>query len=341
MGNAAEARTEAEAAATNLNDTHAAPPAYAQYDNGYPSHPSTSAVAPGPEPQAFLNPINMSPSLSPYHQFPTDLYAYLQWNKNLLRAYHLGDHSCRKLYTLSTYSGVSSSGPGVPCMIIHNGPSEKDPALATVREEKGWNMLSRNSIITMPPDPEDPGRGETTEVMVGEAPNGRSDLVFRFSVEVNAPKGAGGAGGRIREDFEWRKMHQDELNNFKNGYKLFRLRPGQPSSPLVGGVSADHVGEVVASARFKSATSVIKPFCMSFHESGDGEGLTTVTDSSGPQRQADADAGPQAGDDATDDADDDVPDSPLSGLLRGVHTFHCRLFGREVVVGARHRVGDG
>ncbi|KAF6808552.1 hypothetical protein CPLU01_15659 [Colletotrichum plurivorum] len=272
MGNAAEARAEAEAAATTLNNTHAAPPAYAPYDNGTPSHPSTSAVAPGPEPEAFLNPINMSPFLSPYHQFPTDLYAYLQWNKNLLRAYHLGDHSCRKLFTLSTYSGVSSSGPGVPCMIIHNGPSETDPALATFREEKGWNLLSRNSFITMPPDFADPGRGEITEVMVGEAPNGRSDLVFRFSVEVNAPKGAGGAGGRIREDFEWRKMHQDELNNFKNGYKLYRLRPGQPSSPLVGGVSADHVGEVVASARFKSATSVIKPFCMSFHGSGlDGQ----------------------------------------------------------------------
>lgn len=268
MGNAAEARAEAEAAATNLNDTHAAPPAYTPYDNGSPSQPSTSAVPPGPEPQRFLNPINMSPFLSPYRQFPPDMNAYLQWNMNLLRAFHIGDNSCRKLYTVSTYSGASSTGPGIPCLIVHNGPSEKDPALATVREEKGWNMLSRNSIITLPPDPADPGRGETTELMVGEAPNGKPDLVFCFSVEVNAPKGAGGAGGRIREDFEWRRMGQEELNGFKNGYRLFRLRPGQPSSLLGGGLSGDHVAEAVAEAMFKSATSVIKPFCMSFLGSG-------------------------------------------------------------------------
>lgn len=273
MGNADEARAEAEAA--NLSNTSAPPPAYAKYDNGFSSQPSTSPAPRGPDPEEPLHVVPMCSTLVPYRQAPPVLKCYFPFG--LVRTFHMGDESCRKTYAVANYNGVSRMGPGIPCLILYNGPSDDDPAMAMVREEKGWNLKSRTSIITLAPDPAGPRReegggsteymGTTTEYMIGEAPRGELNLVFRFSVEVTALRGG---GGRIREGFEWRRMSKDDVGDYKYGYRLFRLRPGVDSSQPGGGSGQDE--EIVATVLLKGPTS-FKPLCLTFLGSGLAGGL--------------------------------------------------------------------
>nr|KMM71611.1 hypothetical protein CPAG_07914 [Coccidioides posadasii RMSCC 3488] len=268
---------EAEAATTEQNDT--APPPYSPCEP--PSQPFSTCQ--------HLSPVahfSMNQSVSPYHPFPTALSAYYQWK--ITRVFHLGDSTNHKLYTASTHAGISSKGPNIPCVVLYNGPSDKDPALAVVSEQKGWNLKSPISVITLPPLTPSSGPGlnltidpaaqgdtsSVTEIMRASVLTDRKTVVFRFSIEV-------GRDGFRRERFEWRKLKTDDPDYAKRAVKLLRFRSSPTSASSKDGSGAasfegngsDGWGdgcevEVVAVFEWKPVWSMNKPFNIRFMGSG-------------------------------------------------------------------------
>ncbi|KAF9874625.1 hypothetical protein CkaCkLH20_07762 [Colletotrichum karsti] len=227
-----------------------APPAYTPHD----AVASSSSSAPRPEPQAPREPFHMSDSTSPYLPFPPSLNVYYQWK--FTRTFHLGDSANHKLYALSAWGEIGSKGPGIPCIMLHNGPGAEDPALAVCCEEKNWTFRSRSidGVMVLPSvDAPSKERGtETiTELLRSETSSRQTGVSFGYSIEVAQP-----GGGLRREDFEWRRIQDKEkLDGYSNGFELFRAKPGQ------GGEPDD---EVLAVVLFKGMLNVNKPLNFEF-----------------------------------------------------------------------------
>lgn len=217
-----------------------APPPYTPFAGE--SAASSSNIPDHASLQSFEQQVPICPSISPHHPIPAKLDAYYQIK--LTRTYHLGEDTNTKLFAISNYAGkgISSKSPDRPCVVIHNGADAETPALAVAGEEKGWTLQSLVSIVTLP------GVVDTkplTELMHTSILDDRETVVHRFSIEVGQP------GQFRRENFEWRRMAKNEMEDYKNSWKLIRLS--------IDGGGSDH-GSTVATAGWKSMISITKPF---------------------------------------------------------------------------------
>lgn len=162
-------------------------------------------------------------------QFPPSFSLYKTgWGS---KHYFLGQPGAPPIYAVSLHTGWS----GKPDIILHNGPTEGDPPLATSSKV----TLSRAAAVTLPPSPGSPGRASEERVEVSSGGFGRP--VLSFSIEVE--------GTGRRERFERRHSSGDEvraLGGRSSGWKLVALAADRPAGgPNSGPVSSDGK-EVVA-----------------------------------------------------------------------------------------------
>jgi hypothetical protein len=185
---------------------------------------------------------------------------YLQWK--LTSTFHLGPTAGEKLFAASTHANMFHNKPTIT---LHDGPSDKDPILATVHTDK-WGRV-RPMILTLPPRPGGSHEDGIVEEMSIE--NHRSTFTFETDA---VGKGAG------RERFEWRKSHGNEISELSSGHsygwKLVWL--SGPESNVEGsrkegppGISSDGL-EIVAILAHNRSLSMTKAFQFAFL----GTGLT-------------------------------------------------------------------
>ncbi|CCF33161.1 hypothetical protein CH063_05408 [Colletotrichum higginsianum] len=260
--------TEAGAEATL--ESSIPPPPYAPSDAATAS--SSSAAQLGFSPASESANVSTSSSLSLHHPIPHSLSAYMQLK--LTRTIHVGDSTNHKLYALSShFIAAGGTYDGKPCLVLHNGPDDKDAALATISEEPSWTLASTASIITLPPLNSPAGAAATpqgisngvTEIMRPGIFDNEVTFGFRFSVEVEH-------GGLLRrEDFEWQKADKDQMADAKAVYKLVRLK--SRTNQVGEAESSRDTPDVVAIAGFKGSLSWKKPFRFEFLGDGATGGL--------------------------------------------------------------------
>ncbi|TQN66289.1 hypothetical protein CSHISOI_09139 [Colletotrichum shisoi] len=262
-----------EAGAEAAIESGIPPPPYAPSDAATTSSSSAAQLGFSPASEESANvPAGSSLSLL-HHPIPQSLSAYMQLK--LTRTIHLGDSTNHKLYALSShFIAAGGTYDGKPCLILHNGPDDKDAALATISEEPGWKPASTASIVTLPPLNSPAGAAATPQGI----PNGVTEIMrpgifddevtfgFRFSVEVEH-----GGGLLRREDFEWQKADKNEMADAKAVYKLVRLESRTDQAGEARS-SRDAPG-VVAIAGFKGSLSWKSPFRFEFLGDGATGGL--------------------------------------------------------------------
>lgn len=170
----------------------APPPAYSESD---PFHTAQTHASSSSAPSHTLR------------QFPPSFSLYSQGAFSA--TYLLGEHLDQPLYAVRTHTGFSGS----PSVVLHSGPSEKDPMLAAA-ESSG--TFSRHSAVILPPLPG--AGGESTREPLRNNHSWKTQT-YEFSVEV-------GPGLRRRERFEWRSTHGEEVRQLDKhawGWKLVRL----------------------------------------------------------------------------------------------------------------------
>lgn len=237
------------------------PPAYfeAMGESAGPSaasaQPSTSALA--------LNNSDLPPLLatcaSPlYHPFPSVLT--VKYQLKMTRTYHLGDDANRKMFAVSNFEGLASRGPDRGSVVLYNGSSDKDPALAAAGEiSRPAVTRALNSVVNISAlpgsDEAKMGKAATKGFRAGLSDDGKT-VIFRFAIEVGGEK----SGHLVLEEFEWRSTPKQEVHaqGYMYEFNLFRLG------------STD---EILARASWKRFASWSKPFMFEFLGSGNEGGL--------------------------------------------------------------------
>lgn len=166
----------------------------------------------------------------------------------------LGEHQHQPLYTVTSHSGWS----GNPDVVLHNGPSESAPPMATANKA----MWSPDMTVSLPPA----RIGEWQAPSVEECVRGDGYGSLRFGFEIDVGNGGqSGAMRPLREVFEWRHTRGPEvcaLGGIASGYKLVRMSGIRGGGPLAGDGN-----EVVAVFSF-SGMSLTKSMCFGFMGSG-------------------------------------------------------------------------
>lgn len=180
--------------------------------------------------------------------FPNLFNGYYQ--KKMTTVFHLGEHAHQPIFAVKTHTGWS----GAPGIVLHSGPSDKDPALAAAGNETGLETeRHKDTLVILPPLP---GSGEdSSHEYLRHDPTYLTES-YRFNIDV----GLGGEKRMYPEEFEWRRSLGDEvkgLNKNKNqlGWQLVRLHSDV-------GVQADRTGEgsVRATADGKEMVAVWAPY---------------------------------------------------------------------------------
>ncbi|KAI4592308.1 hypothetical protein KJ359_011367 [Pestalotiopsis sp. 9143b] len=256
MGNAKEAGHILDGA----EDASAPPPAYSE---AVPPSSSSHQDQEAPQEKASSDLKSIRPTAHIPQQFPPSFNAYYQWK--FTKTFHLGEHKDRPLYAVRTHTGWSSA-PGV---VLHNGPSDKDPVLAAAGNESTW---SKHTVVVLPPLP---GSGAESSTEFMRTNLGWKTQTYPFTIEVGDTSGGAGRGAWRRENFEWRQSHGGEVRQLGKcfrGWKLVRLGadadgPGGQRDERAAGASSDGK-EVVAVWAFYSGWSMTKSFKFQFLGSG-------------------------------------------------------------------------
>ncbi|ORY71025.1 uncharacterized protein BCR38DRAFT_415725 [Pseudomassariella vexata] len=247
-----------------------APPPYSRYPDEEPGTPTTSQhqsaphgaqSASQPQPQQ-AQPLTNFPALPPTpRQFPP------AWNLYRVGALRgtmmLGEDASRPLYAVSQHSGWS----GQPDMILHNGPSETLPPLATGERDMRWASGS-HTLIHLPSFPGSNRAGGTDERL--ETLLSWPHISYTFTVEVGSP------GSYRREIFEWRHssgVAVASLGGVRTGWKLIRLAtdapPGVESGwQFVAGGDTSSDGKEIVAVWAQAAMSMSKVLKFRFIGSG-------------------------------------------------------------------------
>ncbi|KAK4214793.1 hypothetical protein QBC37DRAFT_372671 [Rhypophila decipiens] len=172
----------------------------------------------------------------PYRPFPAIIEAYYIYDLSFatLKTFKLCDgtasssspNSKDALFSVQVHTGYIPRKPlGMkPGLILHNGPSHKDPILAAAGAESFWSAawwaFNANSLVFLPPV--HPTRDSTkddmvVEAMVAENLDGDEGVAFRLSMVVGSP------GEERIELFEWRKLKCPESKTI--GFHLFSRTP--------------------------------------------------------------------------------------------------------------------
>ncbi|KAI5927937.1 hypothetical protein F4810DRAFT_705835 [Camillea tinctor] len=207
-----------------------------------------------PQPQFAPTPGRFPPEFS--------MYKASSWGSQ--RHYYLAAHQASApLYAVSLHSGWS----GQPSVVLHAGPEEACPALATVDEAS----FSRSSTVTLLP-----GAGGVGEVGGGQfrfdpAPGSTLGHAMQFSVPVE----------QRLESFEWRHSRAPEvlgLGGRSSGWKLVRLATDAPAGTgemgfVGGGATSRSDGREVVAVWAWPAASRSKALKFRFLGSGAGGAL--------------------------------------------------------------------
>ncbi|KAJ5170988.1 uncharacterized protein N7500_003771 [Penicillium coprophilum] len=189
---------------------------------------------------------------------------YFQWK--ITSTFHLGPTAEEKLYAVSTPVAFLNSKPSI---VLHDGPTNKHPIMATARGDK-WGRR-RPIAITLPPRPGSEQKHDIVEQVVPGGSLKHMSPTYTFEISV-------GSKGTTPERFEWRKSHGSEIKELaghSHGWKLVRLAP--PANNGIGGSrkERDHGYtsdglEVVAIIAHNASWSMTKGFRFAFL----GVGLT-------------------------------------------------------------------
>ncbi|KAI5866532.1 hypothetical protein GGS23DRAFT_275794 [Durotheca rogersii] len=201
-----------------------------------------------------------------YRPFPPEMQARYQWK--ITATFHLcgGERPDDRLFAVSTHAGWDGE---VPRIVLHNGPSDKDPVLAFSCEERTVTRLdvySPNSIVKLPPVvPSADPKQLATEIMRAHT-IGETGVGYEFSIEVSH------SAKLVREKFEWRKVKKGADGELKEGgFKLLRLSSRRDpesvaASPSQEPAAATEDGyDVVAVFKWnKTLTNLMRPFDLRF-----------------------------------------------------------------------------
>ncbi|KAI2466832.1 hypothetical protein F4781DRAFT_444825 [Annulohypoxylon bovei var. microspora] len=180
-------------------------------------------------------------------RFPAAFSMYREsgWGQ---RQYTLGEHQAAPLFAVALNAGRAGLRPGI---VLHAGPSDAQPRLATV-ESLGWEGRrggGGGATVCFPSAHADGqsgvGRGAAESF---EAAGGLGHKTYTFSIRTGV-----GAAAR-REPFEWRHSSGDAvraLGGRGSGWKLCRLATEAPAGVaggafVLGGERAGDGKEVVA-----------------------------------------------------------------------------------------------
>jgi len=217
-----------------------------------PLPPLSHQQFPNPQQLPNLQQLPAPQQLPINRQFPPRFNIYRAgWGASFI----LGEHQDQPLYCVRSHTGWS----GNPDVVLHNGPSESSPPLATANKET-W---STSMTVELPPvRVGDWQATSTTEYVTSQ---GMTSLRYTFEVEVGTG-GASGAMKPLREAFEWRHSRGYEVHSLGAGagpgYKLVRL-----SGRGAGGTVAGDGNEVVA-VWADYGLSLSKVLCFGFLGSG-------------------------------------------------------------------------
>ncbi|KXH64922.1 hypothetical protein CNYM01_04191 [Colletotrichum nymphaeae SA-01] len=199
----------------------------------YEEKPRTSP-GPAPPPRGSLEPSSgpAGPSSGPQvvaRQFPPAFNVYSQ---SFSRSMLLGEHQSQPFYGMSIHSGLSSSPP----IVLHSGPSDRFPPLASVE----YHSFSSRMSITLPPAPiRTPGGGPIVEL---ESKSDFPSWSYLFAIGV-------GPNCERLEQFEWRTSSGEAiaaLDGRSRGWKLVRLAQSVPQNAGPGAFRGGDGKEVVA-----------------------------------------------------------------------------------------------
>lgn len=234
------------------------PPPYSEHDI-HQNHPGSTNSGQTLECDASGSKVLQSATI----KFPPAMNGYFNWKSTT--TFHLGPTAEEKLFAVSLPAGLFNSKPSI---ILHDGPTNKHPALVTSRSDK-WGRL-KPIEITLCPRPGNSRSSDSTEHLI---PSSTSRTSAAFTFEVNTD-----CKGTERERFEWRSSHGNEIKQLATGHsygwKLVRL-----TGPVHGaggsrkdrdvGISSDR-REIVAVMAHNASMSMNKGFRFVFF----GTGLT-------------------------------------------------------------------
>jgi hypothetical protein len=194
---------------------------------------------------------------------PSSFNGYYQ--KKLTSTFHLGEHADQPLFAVKTHTGWS----GVPGVVLHSGPTDKDPPLAAAGNETGLESeRHKDTLVLLPPPPG--AENESSYEFLRHDPSFKTET-YRFTIDV----GLGGDKETLPENFEWRPSDRQEIqqlvkrNKYILGWELVRLgsrvdiRDGEGSS----GITPDGEEIVAVWARY-AGWSLTKAFKFQFMGSG-------------------------------------------------------------------------
>lgn len=207
-------------------------------------------------PQGSDVPAPADSATSAYRPFPAVTGAYYQWKMSA--TFHLGPSADQRLYAVSTHMGWA--GKGRPGIVLHNGPTNKDPMLAAAGEEAVWNDSSPNSVIILPPLPGSPQEMCTETMRAGVS---GKDVNFRFSIEVVREREV------WREEFVWETCKGEEAKRLVDspwecGFKLTRPAGQAGGSSAAGSKEAHGEQEILAIFAWNRSWSITNPFRIQF-----------------------------------------------------------------------------
>ncbi|KAI2631981.1 hypothetical protein GGR54DRAFT_11548 [Hypoxylon sp. NC1633] len=188
----------------------------------YSEDPEDGPVTPPAEQQHQAS--QQTPSLPPpttqvKPRFPPSFNLYRS-SAFMQRLYTIGEHQATPLYAVSLHSGLS----GRAHVIIHSGPADTAPPLATVNRAL-WGL---DATITLPPLPGSSRDPAEVEEHLAAKSGGFGAPAYAFSVEA----GTGAAAALRREAFEWRHSSGDAVQSLGgrvSGWKLVRLATDAPA----------------------------------------------------------------------------------------------------------------
>ncbi|KAJ5083179.1 hypothetical protein N7456_012606 [Penicillium angulare] len=243
-----------------------APPPYTEQVQAAP--PDTNNVPPYQTP---FYPIESAKDSSRTIQsatikFPPTLNGYFRLKPT--STFHLGPTSEQKLFAVVTHSGIFRDKPSI---VLHDGPTDKNAIMATLKSDK-WGR-TRPATVNLLVRPSSSYTEPIEELLIPVSTSHHMSSTWSFETPV-ARK------GNIRERFEWRSSHGNEIKELATGHsygwKLVRI--ASPNAGVGGsrkdrdlGFTSDGL-EIVAIVAHNASWSMTKGLRFAFM----GAGLTGI-----------------------------------------------------------------
>ncbi|KAI0162005.1 hypothetical protein GGR57DRAFT_308611 [Xylariaceae sp. FL1272] len=223
------------------SESSGAPPPYSASHHHARHHDYYAHAEPAPHYDAVL----AKPTVGKY---PKILNGY--FSKGCNSNIYLGGREKERMY-LMTQNGTFS---GKPEFVLHDGPKETDPVLAT--SERDSIIKPKSHQLTIPAEDGVPHKEKSQRIEMKSSSLFMRHNSYTFETDVGLGKET------RRERFEWRQTlggEVEELEGYNWGWKLVRI-----SNDSNGASSSSGAEEVVAAWTFDSSLSVTHSFRIQF-----------------------------------------------------------------------------